>query len=59
MRKALSLVIILIGMAPAFAQESAKQRLEKSPRQQEWVAAKNGSRSLFTITINLQPEVGK
>ncbi len=51
MRKTLWLVIILIITAPAFAQERAKQRLEKSPRHQEWVAVKNGNRTVHAYLV--------
>ena len=52
MKRLLLLVIILAlaGLAEA-AQESAKQRLEKSPRHHEWVAIKNGDRTVHAYLV--------
>ena len=40
---------------PPFAQDWAKQRLDKSPRHQEWVSVKNGQRTVNSFIV--YPEV--
>ncbi len=59
MKKSLPFVIALLMMAAkapsAFGQEWAKQRLEKSPRHQEWVEVKYGNRSVKSFLV--YPEV--
>src|SRR5262245_19518465 len=45
-RFVLSLVAVLLWIAPAPAQEWAKARLEKSPRHLEWVKVQQGKRSV-------------
>lgn len=51
MRKLFLLVFILGLPGLAIAQESAKQRLEKSPRHHEWVAIKNGDRTVHAYLV--------
>jgi carboxymethylenebutenolidase len=51
MRKLLLSIIILTISPSAPAQESAKQRLEKSPRHHEWVAIKNGDRTVHAYLV--------
>jgi carboxymethylenebutenolidase len=46
MTKPFLMMIMLTISSLALAQESAKQRLEKSPRHHEWVAIKNGDRTV-------------
>ena len=51
MKKAI-LTIILCGLtAPALAQDWALKRLEQSPRHQEWLAVKNGERTVQTFVV--------
>jgi carboxymethylenebutenolidase len=51
MTKSFLLMIMLTISSLALAQESAKQRLEKSPRHQEWVAIKNGDRTVHAYLV--------
>ena len=51
MRKLFMLVFILGLPGLAIAQEGAKQRLEKSPRHHEWVAVKNGDRTVHAYLV--------
>jgi carboxymethylenebutenolidase len=51
MRRVLLLIIVLLIAAPASAQDGAKQRLENSPRHQEWVAVKNGNRTVHAYLV--------
>ena len=56
MRIAISLVTALVLLAIwAFTQEPAVQRLEKSPRHQEWVAVKRVDRTVHSFLV--YPEV--
>lgn len=44
--------LVVLALAPtAFAQEWAKDRLEKSPRHGEWVTLKNGSRDVKAFLV--------
>jgi len=54
-RTLLTLAAVLFFVAPAFAQDWAKQTLEKSPRHREWVAVKNGDRTVNAFVV--YPEV--
>jgi carboxymethylenebutenolidase len=52
MKKAFVLVAALaLFSASAVAQESVSQRLEKSPRHQEWVAVKHGERVVHAFLV--------
>ncbi|HKX26306.1 MAG TPA: dienelactone hydrolase family protein [Blastocatellia bacterium] len=59
MKKLLAIVTILLSIglsAPqALGQDWAKQRLEKSPRHQEWIDVKHGSRNVRSFIV--YPEV--
>ncbi len=56
MKKAFFIITLtLLVIAPASAQDWAKQRLEKSPRHQEWVQVKNGNRAVNSFIV--YPEV--
>ena len=46
---------VLLAAAPASAQDWAKARLEKSPRHQEWVKVKQGTREVQSFIV--YPEV--
>jgi carboxymethylenebutenolidase len=48
-------VLLLLSIAPACAQEWAKQTLDKSPRHQEWVTVKHDDRSIQAFIV--YPEV--
>lgn len=48
-------IAVLLTALPAQAQEWAKARLEKSPRHQEWVKVKHGSRTVQCFIV--YPEV--
>lgn len=51
MRKTI-LAILICGLAvPALAQDWALKRLEQSPRHQEWVAVKNGERTVHSFVV--------
>ena len=45
------LIPLLLAVAPAGAQEWAKQKLEKSPRHGEWVQIKQGNRTVQTFVV--------
>ncbi len=47
----LSVCVLFLLSAPAMAQDWAKERLEKSPRHQEWVAVKHGSRTVHAFLV--------
>jgi carboxymethylenebutenolidase len=51
MTKLFLLMFMLTISSLALAQESAKQRLEKSPRHHEWVAIKNGERTVHAYLV--------
>ena len=53
MKKAL--LILLLLATSAFAQDWAKQKLEKSPCHREWVNVKNGDRTISAFVV--YPEV--
>jgi carboxymethylenebutenolidase len=56
MRKiALAMSVILLSILPMSAQDWAKQRLEQSPRHQEWVDIKYGNRTVHAFVV--YPEV--
>ena len=56
MRSKLTLITaLLFSLAPLVAQDWAKARLEKSPRHQEWVKVKQGSREVQCFVV--YPEV--
>ena len=48
MKKTFFLLLVLLAASFAFTQS---ERLEKSPRHQEWVAIKNGERSVHTYVV--------
>lgn len=54
-RTTIALAALLFCVAPAFAQDWAKQTLAKSPRHQEWVTVKNGARTVNAFIV--YPEV--
>lgn len=47
----LTLVVLTVVVTIAPAQDFAKARLEKSPRHQEWVAVKQGSRTVHSFVV--------
>ena len=47
----LSVSVLLLLSMPALAQDWAKERLEKSPRHQEWVAVKYGTRTVHAFLV--------
>lgn len=49
--KLLLAVAFFISVSPALAQDWAKQRLEKSPRHQEWVTIKHGDRAFQSYIV--------
>jgi carboxymethylenebutenolidase len=50
--KRLAVSVVLAGfIAPAAAQDFAKERLNKSPRHLEWVAVKNGKRDVHCFVV--------
>ncbi len=51
MKPLLSIVWVLGLAASIHAQDFAKQRLEKSPRHQEWVVVKSGERSVHCFVV--------
>jgi carboxymethylenebutenolidase len=52
MKRALFLVVAaMLASFPAYAQDWAKARLEKSPRHQEWVKVKHGSREVNSFIV--------
>lgn len=51
MKNTLGILFSLFIVLPVFAQEHIKQRLEKSPRHQEWVVVKNGDRSVHCFVV--------
>ncbi len=53
----LSVSLLLLLSASGFAQDAATQRLENSPRHQEWVAVKYGDRTVHSFLVF--PEVSK
>jgi carboxymethylenebutenolidase len=55
MRRLLSSFAVLIFVAPAFGQDFAKERLEKSSRHQEWVEIKHDGRPVHAFVV--YPEV--
>src|SRR5438132_13801539 len=51
MKKLLAGTLVLGLAAAAPAQDSVKQRLEKSPRHHEWVVVKNGTRDVHCFVV--------
>ncbi len=52
MRRALIvLAVMALAEVPLFAQDWAKQRADKSPRHQEWVTVKTGTRSINSFLV--------
>src|SRR5213594_1531031 len=49
------LLVLLLTATSAFAQDWAKQKLEKSPCHREWVNVKNGDRTVSAFVV--YPEV--
>lgn len=47
----LTLAVLIVAVTIAPAQDFAKARLEKSPRHQEWVAVKQGSRTVHSFVV--------
>lgn len=50
-RTAALAVICVLSVLPAFAQEWARETLNKSPRHGEWVTIKNGDRSIQAFVV--------
>src|SRR5207244_12125207 len=51
-RKKLLAPLLVVGVAAALpAEDSVKQRLEKSPRHHEWVVVKNGTRDVHCFVV--------
>jgi carboxymethylenebutenolidase len=56
MKRTLTLALLFVfGLSAAFAQDWAKQTLEKSPRHQEWVQIKHDNRTVHAFVV--YPEV--
>ncbi len=55
MKKVFVIITVLVASISVSAQDWAKQRLEKSPRHQEWVTVKNGDRTVHAFLV--YPEV--
>ena len=51
MKRIILLLMILLAAPALFAQDWAKERVEKSPRHREWVTVKYGSRSVSTYIV--------
>jgi carboxymethylenebutenolidase len=52
MRRTLATTIaLLLCLSTGFAQEWAKQKLEKSPRHQEWVQVKHDNRTVQAFVV--------
>jgi carboxymethylenebutenolidase len=54
-RTILAVATLLLAVSPAFAQDWAKQTLDKSPRHREWVDIKHGDRTVKAFVV--YPEV--
>jgi carboxymethylenebutenolidase len=54
-RSLVTVIVLLLAAVSSSAQDWAKQRLEKSPRHQEWVQVKNGDRTVNSFIV--YPEV--
>ena len=46
------LAVLFVCSLPTHAQDWAKQRLAKSPRKQEWVKVKNGTREVTSLVVH-------
>ncbi|HEY8132348.1 MAG TPA: dienelactone hydrolase family protein [Thermoanaerobaculia bacterium] len=55
MKKALLMITVLLAVNTLFAQDWARQKLEKSPCHREWVNVKNGERTVSAFVV--YPEV--
>src|SRR5262245_42001812 len=55
MRRLTAVAVVLAAAAAVPAQDSVKQRLEKSPRHHEWVEVKHGKRAVHCFVV--YPEV--
>lgn len=51
MRLLILAIAFLVCVSPAFAQDWAKQSLEKSPRHQEWVSVKHDNRAVQSYIV--------
>lgn len=51
MKRLLGILLILIPAQAVFAQDWARQRLDKSPRHREWVTVKHDGRALQTFIV--------
>ena len=51
------LALMVFALAPVWAQDWARQSLEKSPRHQEWVTVKHGNRVVHAFLV--YPEVSR
>ncbi len=51
MRNALVIIAAVLASLSASAQDWAKQRVDHSPRHQEWVMVKNGNRAVHAIVV--------
>src|SRR5215510_5368926 len=49
--KHVALLLAALVVLPASAQDSVKERLEKSPRHHEWVVVKNGKREVHCFVV--------
>jgi carboxymethylenebutenolidase len=54
-RSLITLTVFVLTASPALAQDFAKQRLEKSPRHQEWIEVKHDGRTVHSFIV--YPEV--
>lgn len=54
-RTLIAIAALLISVSPAFAQDWAKQNLDKSPRHREWVTVQHGDRTVNAFIV--YPEV--
>ena len=56
MKRIVLICIVLLCAQSAFAQDWAKERLGKSPRQREWVTVNHDGRALQTLVVNPKSE---
>ncbi len=51
MKRTILVLLFLVALPAAFAQDWAKARLEKSPRHREWITVKHDGRSVETLVV--------
>jgi carboxymethylenebutenolidase len=51
MRRLVGMLLVIVAARAAFAQDWARERLQKSPRHSEWVTVKHGGRSVQTFIV--------